>query len=78
MGFDLMNPLDRIITIEITCDQACALMAAIDQTRLELQKWLETHAEASEGSRTQTREMDEQLANVHEQLYRLTGPQEAE
>ena len=78
MGFDLMNPLNRIITIEITCDQACALMAAIDQTRLELQKWLETQTDASEESRTQTREMDEQLANVHEQLYRLTGPQEEE
>lgn len=77
MGLDLMNPLDRIITIEITCDQACALMGAIDQTRLEFQKWLETHADASEGSRKQTREMDEMLANVHEQLYRLTGLQEA-
>ena len=76
MGLDLMNPLDRIITIEITCDQACALMAAIDQTRQELKKWLETQTDASEESRTQTREMDELLANVHEQLYRLTGPQE--
>lgn len=73
-----MNPLDRIITIEITCDQACALMAAIDQTRLELQKWLETHTDGSEGVRKQTQEMDEQLAKVHEQLYRLTGPQEEE
>lgn len=72
-----MNPLDRIINIEITVDQACVLMAAIDQTRQELEKELATHPDVSEYYRTQTREMDEQLANVHEQLYRLTGAQEA-
>ena len=73
-----MNPLDRIISIEITCDQACALMAAIDWARKELQEWLETHADASKYDKTQTQEMDDLLANIHEQIYKLTEPQEEE
>lgn len=78
MGINLMNPLDRIINIEITCDQACALMAAIDWTRKELREWLETHADASEYARTQTQEMDEKLTNIHKQIFKLTEPQEVE
>lgn len=37
------NPLDKIFTIELTVDEGCAVLAAIDAAVIENEKWCNKH-----------------------------------
>ena len=41
-----MNPLEKIINIEITADQACGIQAALLLARANCQQWLNKHPDS--------------------------------
>ena len=54
--------LDTIITVEMTCDQACAILASIKAAALENDEWLGNNPEHSQ--RDDVKEMNNILHDV--------------
>lgn len=61
-------PLEEIITLEITGDQACALMATMDAAYIENERWEHEHEYEENTARTAVTEMQEQLRELREML----------
>ena len=54
--------LDTIITVEMTCDQACAILASIKAAALENDEWLDSNQKHSQ--RDDVEEMNHILRDV--------------
>lgn len=54
--------LDTIITVEMTCDQACAILASIKAAALENNEWLDNNQKHSQ--RDDVEEMNHILRDV--------------
>ena len=54
--------LDTIITVEMTCDQACAILASIKAAAIENDEWLDNNPEHSQ--RDDVKEMNDILHDV--------------
>ena len=54
--------LDTIITVEMTCDQACAILASIKAAALENDEWLDNNQKHSQ--RDDVEEMNHILRDV--------------
>ena len=63
-------PLQGITTIEITADQLCALLSAIDTGTLELDNWLADNEETENTARAGVEELKEQYEKLHTMLAR--------
>lgn len=57
-------PLEEIITLEITGDQACVLMAAMDAAYIENERWEHEHECEENTARTAVTEMQEQIRSL--------------
>ena len=42
-----LGALDRVITVEITLDQACVIMAALEASAIESKEWLKTNKDST-------------------------------
>lgn len=49
-----MNPLEKIINIEVTVDQACGILAALVLARASCQQWLDEHPDSKDRAYTET------------------------
>jgi hypothetical protein len=63
-------PIPGITTIEITADQICALLSAIDTGTLELDNWLADNEETENTARAGVEELKEQYEKLHAMLSR--------
>lgn len=63
-------PIPGITTIEITADQICALLSAIDTGLLELDDWLADNEGIENTARAGVEELKEQYEKLHAMLSR--------
>lgn len=63
-------PIPGITTIEITADQLCALLSAIDTGLLDLDDWLADNEGIENTARAGVEELKEQYEKLHAMLSR--------
>lgn len=61
-----MNPLEKIINIEITADQACGIQAALVLARANCQEWLDAHPDSKNRAYTEMelKKLEDTGANI--------------